>query len=111
MTVRRKPIEHVAPWLGMLGAAVGWFLSHQLGSNAAFDDCRTGNAGYVLLVGLIGLALAAGGGFFSWDVWRRGDETQARRFLGLVGLLLALIAIFAIVLQSVSGLILPDCLA
>lgn len=107
---RRRTIEHVAPWLGICGASVGWFLSHQLGSNAAFDDCRTGDAGYVLLVGLIGLLLAAAGGYFSWDVWRR-DEDPPRRFLGLVGLLLALVAIFAIVLQSVSGLILPDCLA
>lgn len=110
MKSRRKTFEHVAPWLGLLGAAVGWFLSHQLGSDAAFDDCRTGNAGFALLVGLLGLLLAAGGGFFSWDVWRR-DESEARRFIGLVGLLLAMIAAFAIVLQSLSGLILPDCLA
>jgi hypothetical protein len=106
----QRRIEHLAPWLGILGAAAGWFVSHQLGSNAAFDDCRTGDAGFVLLVGLLGLALAGGGGYFSWDVWR-GDESDARRFIGLVGLLLALAAVFAILLQSVAGLVLPDCLA
>jgi hypothetical protein len=106
----QRRIEHLAPWLGMLGAGAGWFVSQQLGSNAAFDDCRTGDAGFVLLAGLLGIALAGAGGYFSWDVWRR-DESDARRFIGLVGLLLALIAAFAILLQSVSGLILPDCLA
>jgi len=105
-----RKIEHLAPWLGILGAAVGWFLSHQFGSNAAFDDCRSGDAACVLLVGVVGLLLATGGGYFSWDVWRR-DEDPPRRFIGLVGLLLALLAAFAIILQSVSGLILPDCLA
>ena len=108
--MRRRAIEHLAPWLGMLGAALGWFLSQQFGSNAAFDDCRSGNAGFALLVGLLGLLTAVAGGYFSWDVWRR-DEDTPRRFIGLVGLLLATVAGFVIILQSVAGLILPDCLA
>jgi hypothetical protein len=107
----KRGLEHVAPWLGMLGAAAGWLVAHQLGSNMAFDDCRVGDAGFALVAGLIGLLIAAGGGYFSWDVWRRREETEGRRFVGLLGLLLALLIGFAILLQSVSGLILPACLA
>ena len=109
---RKKAIEHLAPWLGLLGAGAGWFLAHQLGSNMAFDDCRVGDGGFALLTGLLGLLITAAGGYYSWDVWRRGSgETEGRRFVGLLGLLLAALTGFAIVLQSLSGLILPSCAA
>ena len=107
----KSAIEHLAPWLGMVGAAVGWLIAHQLGSNMAFDDCRVGDGGFALLAGLAGLLIAAAGGYFSWDVWRRGTETEGRRFIGLLGLLLALLCGFAIILQSVAGMILPACAA
>lgn len=108
---RKKPLEHLAPWLGLLGAAAGWVAAHQLGSNMAFDDCRIGDGGFVLLIGLLGLVIAAGGGYFSWDVWRQREESEGRRFVGLLGLLLALLTGFAIVLQSLSGLLVPPCAA
>jgi hypothetical protein len=110
MTGKRRPLEHLLPWLGMAAAAVGWGVSHQLGSNAVFDDCRTGNPGFVLLVCLGGLAVAAVGGYFSFDVWRR-DESEGRRFVGLVGALLAALAAFAILLQAVASLLLSPCAA
>ena len=108
---RKRALEHLAPWLGMLGAAAGWFVAQQLGSNTAFDDCRVGDGGFALVSGLIGLLIAAAGGYFGWDVWRRGEESEGRRFIGLLGLLLAALAGFAIILQSLPGLILPACLA
>ena len=110
MTGKRRPLEHLLPWLGMAAAAIGWGVSHQLSSNAVFDDCRTGSPGFVLIVCLGGLAATALGGYFSFDVWRR-DESEGRRFVGLVGALLAALAAFAIVLQAVSGLILSPCAA
>lgn len=109
MSGERRMIEHLAPWLGMLGAAAGWFASQLAGSNAVFDDCRFGAGWFVVAVSLAGLALAAAGGFFSLDVWRRRDETEGRRFLGLVAALLAALAAFAIVLQTIASLILPRC--
>ena len=102
-------LRHVRPWAGMAAAAVGWAAAHQLASDAVFDDCRVGG-GFVLLVCLGGLAITALGGLLSWSVWRR-EESEGRRFLGLLGALLAVLAAFAILLQAASGLILAPCAA
>jgi hypothetical protein len=104
-----RTLEHLRPWSGIAAAAVGWGLSHQIGSEAVFDDCSVG-AGLVLLVCLAGLIGTALGGFLSLDVWRR-DGSEGRRFIGLVGALLAALAAFAILLQAASGLILAPCAA
>lgn len=110
MSGKRSTIEHLAPWLGLAGAAAGWIVSQQIGSTAVFDDCRTGEGWFVIAVSLGGLALTAAGGFYSLDVWRQGEEeTEGRRFLGLLGALLAALAAFAITLQAVAALILPRC--
>jgi hypothetical protein len=110
MSPRRSSIEHLAPWLGIVAAALGWGLAHQVTSDSVFDDCTSRGPGFVLLVGFLCLAVDLAGGFFSLDVWRR-DESEGRRFIGLVGTMLAGLAAFAIVLQAVSALILPPCAA
>jgi hypothetical protein len=107
----RRTLEHLAPWLGILAAASGWALTHQVGSDSVFDDCRIGTGWFVILVCLAGLLLVAAGGYFSFDIWRQGaKETDGRRFVGAVGALLAVLAAFAIILQAISALILPRCL-
>lgn len=107
---KRHFLEHMAPWLGLLAAALGWGLSHQVGSNSVFDDCRLGDGWFVILVCLVGLLITIGGGYYSYDVWRQGEkESEGRRFIGLLGALLAGLAGFAIVLQAISSLILPRC--
>jgi hypothetical protein len=109
---RAQLIEHVMPWAGLVLAGSAWFAAHQIGSNAAFDDCAAADWIFIATVNLIGLAFAIGGGFFSWQVWRRGEgETESRRFLGLTGLLLASLLSFALILQLVSGFIVPRCLS
>jgi hypothetical protein len=107
--VTLRKLQHALPWLGIAAAAIGWGAAHQLGSDTIFDDCRVGG-GFVLLVCLAGLAITALGGFFSWGVWR-SEESEGRRFLGLLGALLAALAGFAILLQGASGLILAPCAA
>ena len=109
---REEVIEHLMPWAGLVLAGLAWFAAHQTGSNAVFDDCEAGTPVFNLTVNLIGLALALFGGLFSWKIWRRGaEETEGRRFLGLSGLLFAALLIFALVLQLLSGFIVPRCLA
>jgi hypothetical protein len=99
------------PWSGSIAGALGWSLSHQIGSNSVFDDCTANGGGLVLLVGAAALLLTIVGGVVSLAVWRGGAANQARSFVGLLSALLALLAGFAIVLQSAAGLILPACAA
>ena len=100
-----------APWLGLMLAAFAWGLDHQLGSDAIFDDCRRGSATFVLLVGLACLALDLAAGLFALAVWRGAEGSKGRLFLGLLGVLLAGLAGFAILLQSLSALIIPPCVS
>lgn len=105
----RRALEHLQPWLGLAAAALAWGASHQVASASIFDDCRAASPLFVLGTGIIALAVAIAGGLFSWDIWRRPDETPGRHFLGLIGFLLAALASFAIILQSLSALIIPPC--
>lgn len=101
-------ISRPQPFIGILLAASGWALSHQVGSDAIFDDCARGGT-LIIVVSLIGLLVTAAGGLYCLLSWRRAD--QGRSFMGIVGMLLALIAAFAIALQIAAGLILPACVA
>ena len=105
----RRTLEHLAPWLGLVAAGLGWGLSHQLGSDSVFDDCRSHGNGFVLFTCLVGLLIIAGGGYFSFTVWQDREESEGRQFIGLLGGLLALLAAFAVVLQALSATILPRC--
>jgi hypothetical protein len=109
---RRSVLDHAQPWLGWVGGALGWALSHQIGSNAVFDDCRVGTPAFVVGICLAGLLLALLGGLASLAIWRRGrGEGAARRFVGAVGALFALLCGFAILLQAIASLIVPLCLS
>jgi hypothetical protein len=101
-------IARPQPFIGILFAAAGWALSHQVGSDAVFEECTRGGT-FVVVVSLIGLLISAAGGFYSLLAWRGTD--RGRSFVGALGALLALIAGFAIVLQIAAGLILPACAA
>jgi hypothetical protein len=101
-------IRRPQPFLGILLAAAGWALSHQVGSDTLFDDCSRGGS-FMVLVSLAGLLITAAGGFYASLGWRGTD--QGRSLLGLLGVLLAVLAGFAIVLQITAGLILPECAA
>ena len=76
----RSTIEHFAPWLGLVAAGLGWGLSHQIGSNAVFDDCRVAGNGFVLIICLAGLIMWVPGGLYHlvaalWFLLRGlGDE-------------------------------------
>lgn len=106
---RLNLIERPQPFFGMLLAAGGWALSHQVGSDNAFDSCATGGL-VTVIASLVGLAISATGGFYALLSYRKA-EGSGRSFMAALGMLLALIASFAIVLQICAGLILPQCAA
>lgn len=106
---RLNLIERPQPFLGLLLAGGGWALSHQVGSDSAFDGCATGDV-VTVIASLLGLLITAAGGFYCLLSWRK-DAAGGRGFVATIGMLLALIAAFAIVLQIAAGIILPPCAA
>jgi hypothetical protein len=112
MIERRKAIELMLPWAGIIGAATGWFLTQQVGSNLVQDRCDLGEWWIVGLLGLLGLSLALSGSLLALKVWRRGEaESEARRFLALLSAMLGGLLSIAILFQTVAGFIIPQCLA
>ena len=105
---RTNLLERPQPLIAILLVSAGWALSHQWGSNSVFDDCAAAGGVTVVLVSLLGLVIVAAGGLYGYHAWRTSTGS-GRRFLGLLGALLALIAGFAVVLQIGAGLILPPC--
>lgn len=102
--------SHLLPWSGILGGVIGWALTHQIGSNTVFDKCQVTSPIPMLLLGLLGLATIAGGGLLSYRLWKRGEaETETRRFVSLLGVMIAGLFGIALVFQTTSSLIIPQC--
>jgi hypothetical protein len=111
---KKKPHlkEQLLPWSGFIAVLLGWALTHQIGSNAAFDKCAATQPLPMALLGVAGLAILLAGGLISHRVWKRGDaETKARRFLGLVGSGMCALFATALVFQTISSFIIPQCFA
>lgn len=100
--------DHLPPWSGMIGAGLGWALSDQLGSNFIFDHCEAAHPLLMLLIGLVGLAIAIVGGLHSLPVWR-DEPPSGRRFVAGTGIGMAALFSVAILLQTVASLIIPRC--
>ena len=98
------------PWAGMVGAGLAWILAHQIGSDGTLYDCRVG-AEVTIGVGLVTLIATALSGLASFRLWRRGGETEARRFIALLGWLFAILLGLAILLSTIAAVILPECAA
>ena len=107
-------MSRIAPWSGWIGGIAGWFVSQQFGANFVQLDCDAADLAPMLLVGLLGAALAAGGGVVSWMVWRRRPEgaepqTRSRGFIAGTAALAALVFALAIAFQTTSSLVIPQC--
>ena len=110
MKAMRRAAESLLPWAGILGAGAGWFVSQQVGTIAIQDNCALGDWLFFALLGLLGILLVAGGGILSYRLWRRGEsETEPRRFLGLLGALLAGLLSFPLILHTIPVFIIPRC--
>jgi drug/metabolite transporter (DMT)-like permease len=110
VTPRERVKELMLPWAGQIGAGVGWALTHQLGSNLAFDRCQVMSPLTAVLILLLGVGLAGGGAFLAHIVWRRDEaESEPRRFLALVGMGMAALFSAALLWQTLSSFIIPRC--
>lgn len=97
------------PWAGLVGAGTGWALDHQIGSDGIDYYCLRG-ALFTTIVGALCLLLTAASGFASYRLARAEAETPTRRFIALLGWLFALLLGLAILLSTIAGWILPECL-
>jgi hypothetical protein len=99
------------PWAGLALGTIGFFLAHQLGSNATFQDCRVGSPWMIIVGTLAGLAIIALGAFGSWSVFISHAEAPARRLIAAVGLLACALYFIGVVLPFIAALVIPPCWA
>lgn len=108
----------VSRWFGLLGGHVAWSIQLMVCYALVDEACPDESTGYTLLVLAVTLAMLAVtvlSGWAAWKTYRRGadaeDSQPARRerFLGRVGLLLAGIYFFTLVLSAAFLVALPTC--
>lgn len=108
-------MSRLTPWAGWIGGLLGWTLSDQAGSDLAQWDCTLAVPPGMLLIGIAGAVLALAGALISFRVWRQlaGELDQpyagARRFIAITGVLATGIFLLAIVFQTMSSFIIPQC--
>lgn len=103
----------LAPWTGVFLGALAWFAHHQIASGANYWDCTIHRMWLTAGTGVVFGLVAAAGGAVSWRARTispaNPDRPGSRSFAGAVGAMAAAIFVFAIFLQSLSGLIVPGC--
>ena len=99
------------PWAGLALGTTGYFLAHQIGSDATLQDCRVGSPWIVIVGTIVGLAVVGLGAFGSWGVYAADSEAPARRLVAIVGLMACALSALGIILPFVAALIIPRCWA
>ena len=99
------------PWAGLALGTAGYFLTHQLGSDSTFQDCRVGSPLIVTIATVAGLAIVGLGAFGSFGVFRSDNEAPSRRLVAVVSLLSCALFALAIILPFLASLIIPRCWA
>lgn len=108
-------MKALAPWAGWILGILGWMITHQTGSDLAQTDCTKADLPVMLAIAAVGAALAILGGLISLRVWRglSGDLEQPyagmRRFAAATGGMASVIFLLAIVFQTLSSFIIPQC--
>ena len=110
--MRTKSIrDGFMPWAALTLGTAGYFIAHQIGSDATFQDCRVGSPWIVLLGTLLGLAIIGIGALGSWRVYAGTAEPPARRLASAVGLLACALYVIGVVLPLIAALVIPRCWA
>ena len=99
------------PWAGLALGTTGYFVAHQIGSDATFQDCLVGSPLIVVLGTLLGLLVLGVGALGSWRVYAAEGETPARKLIATVGLLSCGLYVIGIALPFIAALIIPRCWA
>lgn len=108
-------MTRLLPWAGWVLGIAGWMLSDQLGSDLAQTDCTKADPPLMLAIGAAGALIAIVGGIISARIWHTASADTARpyagtrRFVAGTGALAAGIFLLAILFQTMSSLIIPQC--
>ena len=101
--------DRFMPWAGLALGTTGYFISHQLGSDSTFQDCRVGSPLVVIVGTIVGLALIALGALGSRRVYAAEAETPARRLVAVVSLMACGLFALAAILPFIASLVIPRC--
>ena len=101
--------DRFMPWAGLALGTLGVGLTHQIGSDATFQDCRFSSPMIVILAAILGLVLVGLGALGSWRVYGADAETPARRMIAIVSLMACAIYAIAIILPFIASLVIPRC--
>jgi hypothetical protein len=99
------------PWTGLALGTTGYFLAHQIASDATFQDCRIGSPLIVVLGTLAGLLMIGIGATGSLRVYAAEGETPARKLIATVGLLACALYVIGLLLPFIAALVIPRCWA
>jgi len=105
----------LAAWAGWIGGLGGWAVSDQVGTSLAQADCTRADLPVMVAIGVAGAAVVIAGGLISLSVWRTaGDPDRpgegTRRFIAATSVLAAGIFLLAILFQTMSSFVIPQCL-
>jgi hypothetical protein len=99
------------PWAGLALGTAGFFVAHQLGSDATFQNCRTGSPCIVIVATILGLAIITLGALGSWRIHSARGESPARRLIATVSLLACALYAIGVLLPFMAALVIPGCWA
>jgi hypothetical protein len=107
-------VTRLKPWAGWVGGLFGWLISDLIGTSLAQANCAKAELPVMVAIGATGAGIAIVGGLVSWSAWRSAGELDqpgagTRRFLAGTGILAAGIFLFAIIFQTMSSFIIPQC--
>jgi len=108
----------LALWAAFLAAPVAWLLQMQLNYALVPWACAHHASVAFVLVALLALAVAAGGGLSAWRTWRRvgaeesteaGGSVGRTRFLALTGVMTSAMFSLVILAQGLAAVFLSPC--
>lgn len=106
---RSEALDRFLPWGGIALGTTGFFLAHQIGSDATFQDCRVGSPWIVIVGTIVGLAVVTVGAFASWRVYSSNSETEARKLVASISLMCCALFVIGIILPFISAMVIPRC--
>jgi hypothetical protein len=106
---RRPAGDQILLMVGMLAGPIAWS-AHLLLIYALIPvACALGSAAPIHLTTLVTALLTVGGGVLAARSWWRAGDDRTARFMGLGGMLLGGLFLFAILMEGMPPLILGPC--